>query len=349
VTPKVISFRTQLKGTLSDFLAKVGMQCPHTEEGLLELVVALSHYTEEGNSLFPQVILCDDLDTTLRLLQCTDPIKIGCGLRNKKTMIQALKRCAPLARNGWVAYLQRFADRIDYGVFRVPYSPTALDIRDTVKALIGEDNIPPIILAIQLADKAVELLGTNSGILNIYLSATPDDAPSPRDALDRLVATCCTAVSSDKREQVQSFLRSTLSDAMRYCHGTLVAVIAASKEAKDITSDGVIFSSPISIPEIIEQHEQQRNDQSHAALTAYGNLLAGMLNSDGIVVVDTQCRLIGYNLFIRTSVSDACPQDQPEGGARHRAYHILCHSVDQGQLQACFIRSSDGGATFHER
>ena len=42
-----ISFRHQLKGAVSDFLKAEQMHCVHTEEGLLELVVALSSYTEE--------------------------------------------------------------------------------------------------------------------------------------------------------------------------------------------------------------------------------------------------------------------------------------------------------------
>ena len=42
MTTKAVSFRAQLKGTLLDFLTKEDMRCPHTEEGLLDLVVALS-------------------------------------------------------------------------------------------------------------------------------------------------------------------------------------------------------------------------------------------------------------------------------------------------------------------
>lgn len=109
---KTVSFRTQLKGTLSDFLKKEDMCCPQTEDGLLELVVALSHYTEEGHPLFPQVVLCDNLDTTLSLLQGSDALTIGLGPRDQSTISFALKRCAPLARGGWVIYIQRLLSAI---------------------------------------------------------------------------------------------------------------------------------------------------------------------------------------------------------------------------------------------
>lgn len=184
------------------------MQCPQTEEGLLELVVALSHYTEEGYALFPQVILCDDLSATLRLLQCSDPLHIDTGPREPQTMTQALKRCAPLARGGWVVYMQRFEDYIEYGVFRAPSLPTA---------------------------------------------------------------------------------------------------------------------------------------------TAYGHLLAGMLSSDGIVLLDSECKLLGYNLFVRDDEQNTSSPSQVVGGARRRAYMKLRQLIDRGTLQACFICSSDGGTEFYKR
>lgn len=346
---KAVSFRSQLKGTLSDFLNQEEMQCPQTEEGLLELVVALSHYTEEGYTLFPQVILCDDLSATLRLLQCSDPLHIGAGPREPQTMTQALKRCAPLARGGWVVYLHRFEDRLEYGVFRGPASPTALDIRDTVQALTEETESLHIILASQLADKAVELVGARSGVLHLYLSATPDDAPSPRDALDHLVTACCDGLSPDEMEQVQSFLRTTLSDALRHCHGTLVGVLAAGQDAAEVSPDGVILRKPIVLATLVKQHEIQRSDQSLAALTSYGNLLAGMLASDGIVLLDSECKLVGYNLFVRDDEQNTSPPSQVVGGARRRAYMKLRQLIDRGILQACFIRSSDGGTEFYKR
>jgi hypothetical protein len=349
VNLKAVSFRSQLKGTLSDFLTKEEMQCPQTEEGLLELVVALSHYTEEGYALFPQVILCDDLSATLRLLQCSDPLHIDTGPREPQTMTQALKRCAPLARGGWVVYMQRFEDHIEYGVFHAPSSPTALDIRDTVQALTEEAANLHIILASQLTDKAVELVGARSGVLHLYLSATPDNAPSPRDALDHLITACCDDVAIDAREQVQSFLRTTLSDAFRHCHGTLVGVLTVGQNPAEVSSDGVILREPISFTTLVKQHEIQRSDQSLAALTAYGHLLAGMLSSDGIVLLDSECKLLGYNLFVRDDEQNTSPPSHVVGGARRRAYMKLRQLIDRGTLQACFICSSDGGTEFYKR
>jgi hypothetical protein len=197
----------------------------------------------------------------------------------------------------------------------------------------------------------VELVGTCSGVLSIYLSATPDDATSPLSAIDDLVTSCCADAPSSRRDQLQSFIRTTLSVALHYSHGALVAVLPQGGNPRDVTSDGVILKLPISLCEKVEEYEAKRSDLSLAALTAYRNLFIGMLSSDGIVIIDSQCRLIGYNLFIKAEDPEesASPGNGPEGGARHRAYRRLKQLVDKAVIKSCFIQSSDGSSEFYKR
>lgn len=345
---KTVSFRTQLKGTLSDFLQKEDMSCQHIEAGLLELVVALSHYTEEGESLFPQVVLCHQLDQTLRILQGSESIKIGEGILSKSIIVSALKKCAPLARNRWVIYIEKVNELIKYGVFCSSSSPSALDLRDSINTLTHEEGKFHIISVSQLAERAVELVGARSGYLHLYLSAVPDDAPSPQNAIELLVTACCVGVSDSSREQVKSFLTTTLSSAVRHCHGTLIGVISAKDDPTFITSDGVLFESPYDLGNLVIEHEKERSDQTLAALTAYSELLVGMLSSDGIVLLDCCTRIIGYNLFINDS-GQSNNEELMVGGARRRAYRELCHLVDIKKLRGCFIRSSDGASDFYSR
>lgn len=344
---KAISFRTQLKRSLSAFLKREDMSCPRTEEALLDLVVALSHYTEEGHSLFPQVVLCDDMDITLSMLQCSDRLKVGDGPRAQATMAQALKRCAPLTRGGWVIYILRQDKKMEFGVFRSPSSPTALDIRGTVLALAQEAENVHIIVASQLAEKAVELVGGSSGVLHVYFSGIPDDAPSPQGALAFLSEACCKDVPDGEKEQVTSFMRSSLSTAVQQCHGTLIGVQTAGGVPGLFEADGVIFEQRKSMAELVREHELQRTDLTLAALNAYANLLIGMVTSDGMVLLDSRAGLVGYNIFIAPSVGNPEPTNVP-GGARRRAYSEVCRLVDVGTLRACFIRSSDGASEYYQ-
>ncbi|HEU4390192.1 MAG TPA: hypothetical protein VFV34_20490 [Blastocatellia bacterium] len=344
---RAVSFRAQLKGTVSDFLKREGMSCPHTEEALLELIVALSHYTEEGLLLFPQVVLCDELDTTLRLLQGSDPLGIGSGPRGEATIKEALKRCATLARPGWVVFVQRLANDLFYGVFRSPWSPTALEIRDTVRALANDAERPHIIVVNQLADKAVELMGASSGAVYVYLSATPDDAQPPHTAVEALCRSCCADIGADEKEQVLSYVRRTYSLAIQQSHGTLIAVEACDEPAP-VRGDALMLANKIELSNLVRAHELQRTDETLAALTAYSNLVAGMVATDGIVILDSKAAVLGYNMFITQEV-ERTESPRIAGGARRRAYKALCKWVDSQKLRACFIRSSDGASEYYGR
>lgn len=62
-----------------------------------------------------------------------------------------------------------------------------------------------------------------------------------------------------------------------------------------------------------------------------------MLCCDGIVVFDTQARVVAYNGFIKLKASNIVR------GARPRAYHALCEKVGKG-LKADFFQSQDGAS-----
>lgn len=343
-----VNLRSQLKQAIADFLKREDMCCPHTEEGLIELVVALSHYTEEGARLFPQVVLCDDLTTTLGLLQCSDPLTIGIGPRDDSAIKSALKRCAPLAQDGWVIYILRLPEKFEYGVFRSPPSPTALDIQDTVRELGHQTGDMHIIVMSQLAEQVVELVGAASGAVHVYLSAIPDTTESPQHALESLVSACCVDVPPAKREQVHSFLRSSLSVGVRRCHGTLIGVLPENHEPASITTDGIVFKSAILLSVLVQEHELHRTDHTLAALTAYSSLLTGMLCSDGVVLLGSSATLIGYNLFVKPLEKYDNGTARVVGGARRRAFRKLCSCVDEGQLRGCFFRSSDGALEYYD-
>jgi hypothetical protein len=348
-TTRTISFRDVLKGMLSDFLEKEGIRCPDTVDALLSLVVALSHYTEEGKLLFPKVLLCDNLKATLGLVQGVGPIEVGRGPKGAETMSQALKKCAPLSQGGWAIYVLRAGTEFSYGVFRVPFSPTALDMDDTLVSLWQDSPDFVIILGSQLSDNAVELIGVHAGRRVVYFSDTPVDAPSPRIALDELISFCCRAVPLELRSQVASFLKTALNEATRECHGTIVVVLPADDDGffDYLTDRGCLLQTPIDLPELVKDYDRHQSEHNLATLKAYGRLLAGMIASDGIVILDERCRIRGYNGFV-TSQSDeeASSSGSPVGGARKRAFESLRRLVSQNKLRGCFFRSADGSSTF---
>lgn len=360
---RAVSFRAELKLAVSELLEDSLMTCSQTEEALVALLGALADHREEGVALYPRVLICDNLRVVLRLLQGSDPIQLGRGPRSVDTILRALKKCAPLATGGWGVWIHRTEGSFDYGVFREPLAPTAIDMRSTLSDLDTEmlstvsdpdpdvlsplsedDKRPPRpLLAAQVAPGAVELVAPGGGGIQIQLSGVRHrDMPAQREQ-DRLATWFFEATPTDRiREASESFSKTMLNDLLRHGHGALIGVLHAGSEIpKELTNDSVIFADPIDFGNLIGMHAQEGSSEALANLLAYEKLLGGMLNSDGIVVLDTSGQVHGFNCFVKSDTNAVSPRELM-GGARHRAFATLCALVDEGLMRGVFLQSSNG-------
>lgn len=340
-------------GELFTFLEQEGFECQATTKAVVELVVQLSRYQEEGAVLYPRFVICDDLDLLLREACGAEAIKIGDGPRNAATMRLALKKCAPLARESWVAYVRRTENNLfEFGVFREEGIPTAIDLRDSIiSGLISARNSGGVVLVSQVADRVVELVGARTSTLTYHLTGVEPGQPSPLAAIDRLSAAMTRDVTDDKiKERAASFMRSTLSDALRRGHGTLIAIVEVEKTCTEVTQDSVsLKTSALDVADAVRVHVQDASERTLTRIFAYARLIEGMLATDGITVFRTDAVITHYNAFVNDpgAESGALPRTVV-GGARRRAFRVLKKLVDAGSLVAAFFRSADGGSEFYE-
>lgn len=104
--PENITFRTLLIGSVTEFCQDSQLQFLSNTLHLVELVVMLAHYREEGVSLFPEVYLTNDKYTLMAMLPDGEVLKIGSSTPDVTGIKSAVKRCAPLATNGWLIYIE---------------------------------------------------------------------------------------------------------------------------------------------------------------------------------------------------------------------------------------------------
>lgn len=339
---KVITLRSQLKSSIGDFLTDAEMACGATEESLILLAVALVNYREEERPLFPRVLICDDLHTSLRNLQGSNAIELGSGAKDPATVLRAVKKCAPLAANVWAIWIERRGDSFRFGVFQGP-TATALDLRAT---LLGTEATGPLkaILIGQYAPGVVELISAGDPGIRIHLSGQREEHVPVDDTQSSLVGWSSKDIEDQRvQETYVSFMRTVLHDLLRKGHGTLIGVVPADTEAwKQDTDDIVILAEPIDLARLLEQHAIEQSSGALSELLASVELVEGMLNSDGITVFDSAGRVIAFNWFIATDLSKLSPRDAM-GGARHRAFAAMKQRVEDGAFRGAFIRSSDGG------
>lgn len=345
------TFQSHLRGIAISVLRDEGVDCSETAECLAELVDRICNYREEGVLLFPTVVVTDDLKYTKSLLQAWLTIPLGRGPRNTWTVRSAMKKCAPLTvGNGWHMYLLRSATQFEYGLLSSPTAPTALSPSE---AILGAEGGPLSILVRRIGDRATEVVG-GRGRCVVHLSSAASEAGSPAEDIERLAECASMDLENEYRPHLITFLRGVLEGILQRGHGSLIAVFGKDAELPGAfrkasgSLDGMRLEPPLDFGLAYgTAHADEVSSRPEAGyqLQSIVQLLEGMLSTDGILILDTTCRIHGYNFFAQTS--DEIESHETIGGARQRAYEILCNSVSRGELVAAYIRSSDGGSKIH--
>jgi hypothetical protein len=339
-----LSLRDMVSGQVSDLLDKEGMQCSATHKGLILLINSLAIYREEGRALFPEVFVFDSLDQILKMLPFSEHVPIGYGSKTEGTMTEALKKCAPLAQDGWAIYILRNANAFQYGLFRS--GKHILSVRPD--DLLIENGVPevPALFVHQIADSTVELRGVNGGSLVVTFGASRASGTSPVDAQAALVASIVADVQEDIREQTAAFYRSLVSRVVKAGHGTLAVVLPRKKRSLPrIFKDGIPLKPAVSVTEGISELIQGDSCAANTTLQAKGALITGMLLSDGITAFASDGSVRGYKIFVKHPSNNTNPN---AGGARRRTFELLKSRVGQ-ELTCAFMQSQDGATDYKRK
>lgn len=305
---------------------------------LIEIIVSLSHYEEEGAKLHPEVYVCEHIDRILQLLPGHGEIKIGELPLAETSVKEILKKCAPLAIDGWHIYLDGSGENIRFGLFRDSLNPLTVPIDEILFANVGTEV--KVVRVHQVASDCVEIINHCGGYHNIFLSHKKESAIPPEKYINDLVKSICDRVNPTIQDPVRTYLKKVMQRGLRASHGALISVCRTARLPKFL-SDGVKLTPPIDFAGIIQNDEISRNTM----LNANASLLMGMLSSDGIVVFSNDAKLIAYNCFIANPSKAA--RGNVIGGARHRTYNTLCSRIGKGTY-AVFIQSQDGWSDFRK-
>lgn len=134
-----ITFRTQLLGNISGFCEECALDLASSEV-LVDLIVRLSRYREEGTELTPHVYLTDNVDLLIKMLPEGEKISISSSFPNASGVGEMLKICAPLATDDWRVFGQQSEDVMEFGLFRGSSNPLSIGI-DEILLLEQEEAI----------------------------------------------------------------------------------------------------------------------------------------------------------------------------------------------------------------
>lgn len=337
----VLSLKSLLNESMRQFLA--GPACPITAapEIITDVISSLAHYREEGIRLFPVIFLSDNVSTILDAVHGSDAVFFGSGPACGETARNALKQCAKLGEGRqWALYLTIDRELMSYGIFRgvsSPLDPTPFErlrnFTSTHKWILG---------LTQLAEDVIELRVSSGMTRLIYLPGATVEAESPARALKNFLSAVSLDTPAHVRDHIRSFYYRLGVEVLQGLHGALVAIVSKSQDSASLFFDGISFSPPIDIAPHVEAYQRSRGEPEVLALQAHATLLRGLMAMDGITVLRSDGCIMGYNFFIHGNEVNQ-PRAGALGGARRRAYDVLCSHVGK-ELTAALYRSQDGAA-----
>ena len=328
-----ITLRTHLIGSVTDFCNDSGLPFV-TPEILVDLIVRLSRYQEEGVRLSPQVYLTDNIDSLISMLPDGEKLHLATSTPGTHGIMQMLKVCAPLTTGDWRLFGHKCADTMKFGVFRGSSSPLAVPVDDI---LLASPTDTSVVKVHQIADECVQIQNSRGTRHYVFFSHKKTESPPPLQHVDDFLASVTQKVAPKDKDTVHSYLKKVVTESLAAGHGCIWAVTTMSRPPRAL-KDGMFFYEPIDFHRMIKS--VKAGDLSLDFLERKAELVRGMLCCDGISLFDDRGKLLGYRCFVSLSGSHGII-----GGARKRAFAALKRHLRRG-LSAVFLQSQDGLTEF---
>ncbi len=333
-----VSFNEYLQGVILSFCRDEKITCTLTTDVIVQLISSLATYKEEGVALSPDVYLCEDISKMQKISASGKIVHIGEGGLDNVAVKLALKRCAPLAIDGWFVVIERNSSSktIRYGVMWSNVHPASLP--GEVTFLTPDINMSIVHLS-QISENLVKIKGSQGG--SCLVSLSPEISVNiPDEPITRFVKAITKDTAKSARNLLNNLLQKEFQKILKSIHGTLSVVINSKMEIPDEIQDGVILEDPISLSETLCSFLAAKDIDSYCMTMAATSLMKGMLSCDGIVIFNSYGEIVGYNSFYKPKANIDF-QNMIMGGARQRTYSGLS-SIVPDKLSAVLIKSQDG-------
>ena len=311
-----------------------------TPEVLVDLIVRLVRYQEEGTRLSPRVYLTDNIDLLINMLPEGEKLRLSGTTADSVGIKDMLKICAPLAVGEWRIFGHQCAEGMNFGIFRGSGSPISVGVDEVV---LTDQGGTIVIKVHQVAEECVQIANSKGSLHHVFFNDRKENSLPPLQYIEYLVRSITKRVNDDEKEATQGFLTKILMTALPKTHGCILAVTNMNRPPNILSDDAVLLDEPIDFPSLIRKLKNEKGvDDSLYLLEKKAEVFEGMLRSDGITLFDQHGKLLGYRCFIRISGKRGVV-----GGARKRAFEALKTHLGRG-LSSAFIQSHDGWTEFED-
>jgi hypothetical protein len=340
-----LSFRAHILEKLTGVLEREHFPvCEVIPLGILKLIDAITAYHEEGQKLYPQVILTTDLARIFTSVPFAYRVPIRQAPLITEEFSTALQLCAPLAVGRWAIYLDidTVENRVTSGLISAEISETSPSLYRHVFGDLSVDSLIPAIHVASIGQRTVLIKGNNAELpVSLCLKDGDVQVLSPVMALANAITLKCKVESL---ETTKNFIHKLLIEGLRDCHGTLVGVIDDDEKAiaglTEALPDGTYLPEPIDLSLLIENCENEKSTEAHTRARLYSEVVKNMLNFDGITIFSNSAKILAFHCFIKD-----CSEGFNSSGARSRAHNAM---IASSHFVQCYFRSQDGQESLRE-
>lgn len=337
------SLKESALSAIGDFLYDENFpKKPQLKEGILELINLISDYYEEGQRLYPEILIVTDWDYFKSISNREIIVNVTELVASEFSNI--LKLCAPLAVGNWNIVIEVKENQLKYGLIDAEIIETSPSLYEQTVGKLGIFQEEYSLAYIRnIGSKTVELIGQLERLI-ISLDLIEHNLEENND-----IQNICEHVTSgcdpEIKETINTFLNKTLNETIRIGHGNLIAIIDDDEELiKDLKAkfeDCIYLEQPIDFQEFIKICESEKSNGASVNLISHSKILISMLNHDGITILTNTAKIIGYHMFI-----PKIGEIDVNGGARARAFQSIINSEN---FSACLYKSQDGKSKYWKR
>ena len=316
---------------------------PQLKEGILELINLISDYHEEGQKLYPEILIVTDWDYFKSISNREIVVNFAELISTEFSNI--LKLCAPLAVGNWNIVIEVKGNKLKFGLIDAEIIETSPSLYEQTVGRLGviQEDYSLAYLR-NIGSKTVELIGQKSRLIVSLdlIELNLEESNDIQNICDEITLKC----EAEIKETINTFIFKTLNEAIRIGHGNLIAIIDDNEDIiesiKSIFNDCIYLDKPINFQEFIKNCEIEKSNDTSVNLLSYSKILISMLNHDGITIITNSAKIIGYHMFIPKIEGD----EDINGGARTRAFQSM---INSNHFSACLYKSQDGKSKFWKK
>ena len=311
---------------------------PKLQTQFINFFGELGRYEEEGVKIRPNIIFTSSIDTLVKSIPNTHKITMFTDV-NEVQFNFRMKSLIPFCKRDWSIYVSVKDGEIVYGLVK---SLNSIKDKSFFNLLFESDLLKEkrdklfIIGVKTISSYLINLKGLKGNNLNVNFSLELDHVNNWNDEIKEFVNSSFSKLrTTDKKlTQIKTMYENVFESVFRDVHGALCVVVDKDYVDNGFFSDGIWLKEPISFSKLFLQSKVY----SEPKLLGFCDLFKGMLNYDGITVVDNTGTIRAYNVFVETNTNRL---QNITGGARKRAAYTVVNSRRK-KIIGVYFQSHDG-------